>query len=380
MPALIDLRSDTFTKPSPEMRRAMAEAEVGDDVYGEDPNANALEERGAELLGKEAGLFVSSGTQGNLVAQLAHLRRGDETIAGEDTHIIVDGAGGHAALVRTTVRPIPEDPDGTLPLDAVKAAFHDGDFHSPITGMVALENTHAMSMAQPLSRAYTEAVGAIAHERGVPLHIDGARFFNAAIALNERPKDLAAAADSLTFCLSKSLACPVGSVIVGSREFIRRARRARKQVGGGMRQIGFLAAAGLVALRDGPSGMIERLAEDHANARRLGEAIAEMPGIVSPGHLAQPGDGPFDPTRVRTNFVLFRVERDREQFLEAVASRGVLLIGYPRGQIRAATHYGVTEADIEVTIGAIRDALHETTRRRPSTAGHSPSPVAVTAR
>jgi threonine aldolase len=377
MPDVIDLRSDTVTKPSPEMRRAMAQAELGDDVYGEDPTLNALEERAAEVLGKEAGLFVTSGTQGNLVAQLAHLRRGDETIAGENTHIVVDEAGGHAALVRTTVNPIPEEPDGTLRLDRIRDAFQDGDFHSPLSGMVALENTHALSMGQPLDLAYTRQVADLAHEHGIPLHIDGARFFNAAVAFGERPRDLAAPADSLTFCLSKGLACPIGSVVVGSKDFIFRARRARKMVGGGMRQVGVIAAAGLVALQDGDTGMIERLEEDHRNARRLADAIAAMPGVVSPGHLAQPGDGPFDPARVRTNFVLFRVERDRAEFIEAVARLGVILIGYPRGQVRATTHYGVTEADIDVAIDAISAALRETSYRPASVTGsHTAAPSA----
>jgi threonine aldolase len=361
--SVIDLRSDTVTHPTPEMRRAMAEAELGDDVLGDDPTVNALEERAAELLGKEAALFVSSGTQGNLVAQLAHLERGMETIAGSETHIIVDEAGGHAALVRTTVRPIRENAAGELPLDQLRNAFREDDVHDPITGMVSLENTHAMSMAQPLAVDYVRQVGDIAHRHGVPLHIDGARFFNAVVALDTTAATLAGPADSVTFCLSKALACPIGSMLVGSREFIRRARRARKQVGGGMRQVGVLAAAGLIALRDGPSGMIERLAEDHANARRLAEAIADMDGIVSPGGIAQPVPGRFDPGRVTTNFLLFCVERDRGEFLEALASRGVLLIGYPHHQVRAVPHYGVTPADIGTTIDAIAAALRETTRR-----------------
>jgi len=357
---LIDLRSDTVTKPTPEMRRAMAEAEVGDDVLGDDPTVNELEERAADLLGKEAGLFVSSGTQGNLVAQLAHLGRGMETIAGTQTHIIVDEAGGHAVIVRTTVSPIDEQPDGTMALADIEAAFQPDDVHSPISGLVAIENTHAMSMAQPLSPAYTAAVAAIAHRHGVPLHVDGARFFNAVVAQGVRPTDLSGPADSVTFCLSKGLACPAGSMVVGTRDFIFRARRARKMVGGGMRQVGVMAAPGLIALRDGPAGMIERLAEDHANARRLGEAFATMSGIVSAGDLAQPAPGPFDPGRVTTNFVLFKVERDRAAFIEAMADRGILLIGYPHGQIRAATHYGVTAADIEIVIKAVADVLRET--------------------
>jgi threonine aldolase len=214
-------------------------------------------------------------------------------------------------------------------------------------------------MGRPLTPAYTARIGAIAHERGVPLHLDGARLWNAAVALGVSGRELATPADSVTFCLSKGLACPIGSVVVGSREFIWRARRARKLVGGGMRQVGVLAAPGLIALRDGPAGMIERLAEDHANARRLAEALSAMDGIVSPGHIAQPTPGPLDPSRVRTNFVVFRVERDRAAFLDALRARNVVMVEYPHGQVRAVTHYGVSAEDIETVIAATAAALDE---------------------
>jgi threonine aldolase len=366
--ARIDLRSDTVTKPSPAMRRAMAEAEVGDDVFGDDPTVIALEERSAELLGKEAGLFVASGTMGNLVAQMAHLARGQETIAGREHHLVIDEAAGHAVIVGTSIRSLEDRPDGTVDPDAIDAAFRDpSDPHEPITGLVTIENTHAHSMGQPLTPDYTRRVAAIAHGRGVPLHVDGARFWNAVVALGVRPTDLSDPADTVTFCLSKGLGCPVGSVVVGRRDVIWRARRARKMVGGGMRQAGILAAAGLLALSDGPDGMIERLADDHANARRLAEALAAMDGIVAAGGTAQPGDGPLDPERVRTNFVLFRVERDRAAFLTALRARDVEMVEYPHGQVRAVTHYGITAADIDTTIVATRAALAET------------SPVAVPA-
>ncbi len=375
---IIDLRSDTVTKPSPEMRRAMAEAEVGDDVFGDDPTVNALEERAAELLGKEAALFVASGTMGNLVSQMAHLARGQEIIAGRQNHLVIDEAAGHAVVVGASVRSLAERPDGTVDLAEVADAFRDPtDPHEPITGLVAMENAHAHSMGQPVSVEFTARLAAVAHEHGVPLHVDGARFFDAVVALGVRPAALAAPADSVTFCLSKGLACPVGSVVVGSRDFIWRARRARKLLGGGMRQAGILAAAGLVALRDGPAGMIERLAEDHANARRLAEGLAELPGIVSAGDIAQPEPGLLDPNRVRTNFVLFRVERDRAAFLEALAARGVLMVAYPHGQVRAVTHYGISPADVEATISATREALAETARL-PTTAATAAS-AAVTA-
>jgi threonine aldolase len=358
---VIDLRSDTVTKPTPEMRRAMAEAEVGDDVWGDDPTVIALEERAAELLGKEAGLFIASGTMGNLVAQLALLGRGQETIAGRQSHVVMDEAAGHAVIVGTSIRALDERPDGTMDLNTIRGAFRDPmDPHEPITGLVTIENTHAHSMGQPLSVAYTADVAAIAHEHGVPLHVDGARFWNAVVALGVRPSELAGPADTVTFCLSKGLGCPVGSVLVGPRDVIWRARRGRKLVGGGMRQVGILAAAGLVALRDGDTGMIDRLAEDHANARRLADALATMRGILSPGDIAQPGDGPLDPARVRTNFVVFRVAGERMAFLEAVRSRGVLIESYPHDQVRAVTHVGVGAPEIEATIDAVAAALRET--------------------
>jgi len=373
--ALIDLRSDTVTHPTPAMRRAMAKAELGDDVFGDDPTINALEERAAELLGKEAGLFVASGTMGNLVAQLAHLGRGQETIAGREHHMVIDEAAGHAVVVGASIRALADRPDGTMDPAEIADAFRDPtDPHEPITGLVTIENTHAHSMGQPLSPAYTREVADIAHAHGVPLHIDGARFWNAVVAQGVSALDLAGPADTVTFCLSKALACPVGSVVVGSREVIWRARRGRKLVGGGMRQAGVLAAAGLVALSDGPDGTIERIAEDHANARRLAEALSAIDGISSAGGTAQPTPGRLDPGRVATNFVVFKVARDRAAFLEALRARNVLMVEYPHGQVRAATHYGVTEADIETTIAAVRAVLSDTSPRPPA-----PDPIGATA-
>jgi threonine aldolase len=355
------------------MRKAMYEAELGDDVFGDDPTVNALEARAAELLDKEAGLFVASGTMGNLVAQLGHLGRGQETIAGASTHTVCDEQAGHAVVVGTSIRQMPERPDGTWDLHDLGEAFRDpNDLHEPITGLVALENTHAHSMGRPLTLEYTRAVADIAHAHGVPLHVDGARFFNATVALGVAPRDLAAPADSVTFCLSKGLACPIGSVVVGGRDFIARARRGRKLVGGGMRQVGVLAAAGLVALQDGPDGMIERLAEDHANARRLAEGLAALAGIESAGGLAQPAPGPLDPGRVLTNFVVFRVRGDRAAFLAALRARGILMVEYPHDTVRAVTHYGVTGDDVERVIEACAAAFGET----PTSA--APAPAAAT--
>jgi threonine aldolase len=372
---LIDLRSDTVSRPTQAMRAAMAAAEVGDDVLGEDPLVNALEERAAELLGKEAGLFVASGTQGNLVAQMAHLARGQETIAGREHHLVMDEAAGHAVVVGTSIRALDDRPDGTLDPAEIEAAFRNPlDPHEPITGLITLENTHAHSGAQPLPPAYLREVGAIARRHEVAFHIDGARFWNAVVA--QRPagvtaRDLADPADTVTFCLSKGLGCPVGSVLVGPREVIWRARRARKLLGGGMRQAGIIAAAGLVALRDGPDGMIDRLADDHVNARRLAEGLADLDGIRSPGHIAQPHGERLDPDRVTTNFVLFRVDRDHAAFLAALRARNVLMIEYFHGQIRAATHHDVAASDIDVVIRATREALADTrpARSEPTAVG-----------
>jgi threonine aldolase len=372
--SLIDLRSDTVTRPTAAMRRAMADAEVGDDVWREDPTVNALEERAAEVLGKEAGLFVASGTMANLAALMAHLARGQEIIAGAETHLVIDEAAGHAVVVGASVRQLRDHADGTLDLDEIEAAFRNpDDIHEPPTGLIVVENAHSHSMNQPLPASYLAAVAAIARRHGVPLHVDGARFFNASVALGSSPRELAAPADSVAFCLSKGLGCPIGSLVVGDREFIARARRARKLLGGGMRQAGIAAAAGLVALSDGPDGMIDRLADDHRNARRLAEALAGLDGIVSGGGIAQAGDGRLDPDRVRTNFVLFRVQRDRRAFLDALRAHNVLMDEYPHGQIRAVTHHDVSDSDVEATIAAVGSALDETSGRSaadPVAAGH----------
>jgi threonine aldolase len=363
----IDLRSDTVTHPTPAMRAAMAEAQLGDDVFGDDPTVNALEVRAAALLGKEAGLFVSSGTQGNLVSLMAHLGRGQEAIAALESHVVMDEAAGHAVVVGASVRALPSLPDGTMDLQALDGSFRDPtDPHEPISGLVAIENTHAHSGGRPLSVEYTAAVGEIAHRHGVSLHVDGARFFNAVVALGVNAADLAGPADSVTFCLSKGLACPVGSVVVGRRDFIWHARRARKLLGGGMRQAGILAAAGLVALSDGPDGTIARLADDHANARRLAEGLAGLDGIASPGGIAQPAPGPLDHRRVVTDFVVFRVDRDREAFLAALEERGVLMVPYPHGTIRGVTHYGIDAEDVDATVAACREALAATAGTHPA--------------
>lgn len=355
MSDLIDLRSDTVTRPTPAMRRAMAEADVGDDVFGDDPTVIALEERAAELTGKEAGLFVASGTMGNLVSHMAHVARGGEIVASVGAHVVEHEAAGHAVITGASVRQVPAGTDGEMDLDTLRRAGNDPtDIHQPPTALLMLENTHAPSMGQPLSAAYTEAVGRTASEMGVPMHVDGARLWNAVVALETPAATLLSAADSATFCLSKGLACPVGSVVVGSAGFIARARRARKLVGGGMRQVGVLAAPGLVALSDGPDGMIERLVEDHANARRLADGLAELPGITG-----------LDPARVTTNYVVFKIQpragqdptAARAAFMSELALRGVAYIEYVAGSVRALTHYGIDRGDIERALRATGDAL-----------------------
>ena len=341
---IIDLRSDTVTKPTPAMRRAMYDAEVGDDVLGDDPTVKRLEELAAGRLGKEAALFVPSGTMGNLVSLLAHCGRGDEVILGDQAHIYLYEAGGSAAVGSIHPRPLPNRPDGRIDLAAVEAAIRPNDVHAPRSKLLALENTHNRCSGAVLPVAYMDAASALAHGRGLTLHLDGARIFNAAVALGVDVQALVAGCDSVSFCLSKGLGAPVGSVVAGSRAFVREARRARKVLGGAMRQSGVLAAAGIVALTE----MVERLAEDHANARRLAEGIAGLPGIM------------LDPAAVQTNIVIFALERPGlapQQLAEQLAERGVWLFTIGSQRLRAVTNYHVTAQDVERTIAAFAAAL-----------------------
>jgi len=360
----IDLRSDTVTHPTPEMRRAMAEAEVGDDVFEDDPTVIALEQRAASLLGKEAGLFVASGTMGNLVTVMAQVPRGGEIITPAEGHIYNDEAANYAVVAGAGLRVISENPNGEMPIaDVVEAIQDASDPHSAITSLVIVENCHAHTFSRPITPAYMRELRAALKPHGIPIHVDGARLFNAAVALGVPVRDLVADADSATFCLSKGLAAPIGSVVVGSKEFIFKARRTRKLLGGGMRQVGILAAAGLVALSDGPEGTVKRLAEDHVNARRLATEIAALPDVISPGHIAQPEGERLDPSRVTTNFVIFKVTGGiarRTRFLDALEKRGVLMVAYPHGQIRAVAHYGIGDEEISKTIAATAAALTET--------------------
>ncbi|MCX7706626.1 MAG: low-specificity L-threonine aldolase [Anaerolineae bacterium] len=341
---IIDLRSDTITKPTPAMRAAMAAAEVGDDVFREDPTVIRLEEMAAERLGKEAALFVASGTMGNLVSLLAQCGRGDEVIVGDQAHTYIYEQGGMAALGGIHPRVARNLPDGTLDLDEVRSLIRGDNVHFPRTRLIAIENTHNRCGGSPLTVAYMQAIGRLAHERGLLLHVDGARIFNAAVALGVDVKALAADADSVTFCLSKGLAAPVGSVVCGSRTFIAEARRARKVVGGGMRQAGVIAAAGIVALEQ----MVDRLAEDHANAAALAAGLAELPGIE------------VEPVPVRTNIVFFRVNRpdlDAPAFTGRLEAAGVRMLALDPRRVRAVTNYHVTAEDVQTALGVMREIL-----------------------
>ena len=343
-PPRIDLRSDTFTQPSDAMREAMFRAPVGDDVFGEDPTVNALEALAAARLGKEAALFVTSGTQGNLVSLLSHCGRGDEAIMGDQAHTFHYEQGGSAALGGIHPRIIPTQPDGSLRLTDIESAIRADDMHFPITRLVLLENTHNRAGGTYLTAAYTAAVADLAHSHGLALHIDGARIFNAAVAQGVDVRALVQQADSATFCLSKGLAAPVGSLVCGSADFIRKARRARKVLGGGMRQAGIIAAAGIVALNE----MVERLAEDHANARRLAESIATLPGID------------LDLDLVQTNIFYFDLDHPRwtaDSLVDALHQRGVGVLPTGPGRIRVVTHYGIETEHIEEAITVFAELL-----------------------
>ncbi|MBN1991279.1 MAG: low-specificity L-threonine aldolase [Anaerolineae bacterium] len=336
----IDLRSDTVTLPSPAMRQAMARAEVGDDVYGEDPTVNQLENLAAAKLGKEAAVFVSSGTQGNLVAVMSHCGRGDEYIVGQDAHTYRYEAGGAAVLGSIQPQPLDFEPDGTLDLAKVKAAIKPDDFHFAQTRLLCLENTQA---GKVLSLDYQARAGTFARQHHLALHLDGARVFNAAVKLGVDAQEIAQHFDSVSVCLSKGLAAPVGSVVCGPAEFIKEARRWRKMVGGGMRQAGILAAAGIIALTE----MVERLHDDHANARRLAQGLADIPGFY------------VDVDIVQTNMVFLNLADSLKGKLGPfLAKQGIIIAewDYP---IRVVTHYGIDAADIERVIQAAAECSQQ---------------------
>lgn len=339
----IDLRSDTVTTPTEAMRAAMAVAEVGDDVYGEDPTVNRLETIAAALFGKEAGLFVPSGTMGNQVSLLVHTGRGDEVILEEGSHIVnyeVAGLAVMGALMPRTLR----GHYGILDAEQVRAAIRPPNIHTPRSALIAVESTHNRGGGTYYPLDVLAEIGRIGREHGIPVHLDGARIFNASVASAIPVKDFAAHAESVQFCFSKGLAAPVGSMVVGSQAFIQRARKYRKMLGGGMRQAGILAAACLVALET----MVDRLAEDHANARVLAEGLADIPGIE------------IDLKRVQTNIVIFAVRSPRADaavFARGLAARGVLVHQISPDAIRLVTHKDVSRDDILAALAAARDVL-----------------------
>ncbi|HMN63205.1 MAG TPA: low-specificity L-threonine aldolase [Anaerolinea sp.] len=343
----VDLRSDTVTQPTPEMREAMARAEVGDDVMGEDPNVNRLEAMAAEKMGKEAGMFVPSGTMGNLSAVLAHCGRGDEIILGNLAHTFLFEAGGTAALGGVHSFTIPNQPDGSLRLEDIRAAIRPDDPHDPVSRLILLENTHNRCGGTVLAPDYLAQVGAFARETGLLLHIDGARIFNAAAALGVPVSTLTAEADSVTFCLSKGLCAPVGSVLCGSRKFIYRARRIRKQLGGGMRQAGVLAAAGVIALEKMPS----RLSEDPRRARALADGLAGVAGLTL--------DTPVPATNMVFAHLDGRAPISDVQVKNRLAERGVKIGVVGEGRFRMVTHYWIDDDAVAYTVQAFHEVMEK---------------------
>jgi threonine aldolase len=341
----VDLRSDTVTKPTPEMREAMAEAEVGDDVYRDDPTVNRLEELAAEMLGKEAALFVPSGTMGNLIALLVHCQRGHEVIVGNQSHIYLNEAGGMSALGGIQPCPVQNQSDGTLALDDILASIRTEDVHHPITRLICLENTQNICGGVPLTAEYTRQVGEIARRNELSLHIDGARIFNSAVAQSVPVRELVGPADSVMFCLSKGLAAPVGSMLVGRNRFIRRARHVRKMLGGGMRQAGVLAAAGIISLEK----MTKRLGDDHARAKKLADDLRKVDGLV------------VDSNSPYTNMVYlnlsYEVSKDAQQVTQKMKDFGVLVDPENSRRFRLVTHYLIDDPAVEKTVAGFREVL-----------------------
>lgn len=341
----VDLRSDTVTKPTPEMREAMAEAEVGDDVYRDDPTVNRLEALAAEMLGKEASIFVPSGTMGNLLALLAHCQRGDEVIVGNRSHIYLNEAGGMSALGGIQPCPVPNQKDGTLALDDILASIRTEDVHHPITRLICLENTQNICGGVPLTADYTRQVGELARQNNLALHIDGARIFNSAAAQNVDVKELVSPADSVMFCLSKGLVSPIGSMLAGTEKFIARARHLRKMLGGGMRQVGVIAAAGLISLEQ----MTKRLNEDHARAKKMADGLRKIKGIV------------LDEGTPHTNMIYFNLAEDAAvdafQVTDRMRELGVLVDPDGPRRFRLVVHYWVDDEAVEKSLAAFASVL-----------------------
>jgi threonine aldolase len=343
--SVIDLRSDTVTKPSPEMRRAMAEAEVGDDVFIEDPTVNRLQTRAAEVFGREAALFVPSGTMGNLTCILAHTRPGQEVICEEAGHIYNYEMASMSAVAGVLPRVV-QGEDGILSWDTISKAIRPKIYYRPQTALLSLENTHNMAGGTVYSTALTNEICDKAHDAGIPVHLDGARVFNAATALGEDVAVMTRKFDSVQFCLSKGLGAPVGSMILGARDFIERCRSIRKMLGGGMRQVGVLAAAGLVALEKGP----KRLQTDHDNAAWLAKQLAATPGIT------------LDAAKVRTNIVIFDVQKSgcsSGDVLKALSERGVLAVPVDNNKVRMVTHLDVSRNDVETAANIVKEVFQQ---------------------
>ena len=344
--SMIDLRSDTVTHPTPAMREAMARAPVGDDGFGEDPTINRLEARMADQLGMEAALLVPSGTMSNLVAILTHCARGEEIILGDISHVFLSEVGGTAALGGVFPHTVPNRPDGTLPLDLIQAAIRADNIHFPKTRLICLENTQNRCGGAVLTPGYTAEVVALAGRNGLSVHLDGARIFNAAVALGVDARELTRGVDSVSVCLSKGLSAPVGSVLCSSKPFIARARKWRKMLGGAMRQAGILAAAGIVALDE----MIDRLAEDHANARRLADGISRIEGLA------------IDVARVQTNITFFDLVDERITEADVIAGlreQGILLHHAGPRRFRMVVHYGIGKAEIEQAVAALESVTRK---------------------
>jgi threonine aldolase len=346
---IIDLRSDTVTHPTPEMRLAIFEAEVGDDVYHEDPTVNRLETIAAEKMGKEAALLTTSGTQSNLISVLSHTNHGDEIIMGSDAHILWYEVGGAAALGGVVIRALPNDSYGRLNPIEMERTIRDKNIHFPVTTLLCLENTHNRCGGAVLSVDYTEEICNLAHAHKLKVHLDGARIFNAAIATGVPACVLTRNVDSVSFCLSKGLSAPVGSLLCGSKDFIERARKFRKMLGGGMRQAGIIAAAGIVALEK----MVDRLEEDHANARRLAQGLADIEGIT----LAQ--------DNIPTNIVMFDLspELSAGEFIESLEKEGVRVGSRGGNLFRAVTHRMVSSSDVDEAIMNIRTVCRKLRHR-----------------
>ena len=337
---IIDLRSDTVTLPSDAMRRAIADAAVGDDVYGEDPTVRRLEEMSAQITGKEVALLVASGTMSNLVAIMSQTQRGDEVIAGSESHILHYEVAGAAGVAGVQVRTVANGERARMDPDEVEAAIRGENVHLPRTALLCIENTHNRCSGAVIPQDDIEDLADIARRHGVRMHIDGARIFNAAIALGTTVARLCEPADTVGFCLSKGLGAPVGSVLCGDAATIARARKMRKMLGGGMRQAGIIAAAGIYALEH----MVDRLAEDHENAKALARGLAELPMVE------------IDPDTIETNLVIFGVRGDWQTLVRGLKEAGVLCTVPRAGRLRMVTHYGIERGDIDEALARIRRA------------------------